>query len=104
LNSNSDEYSGFTGNIEGGPTARGPRGGRFGGDRGGQSPFRDDSDYKSHYPKNGNFGPQFLEEFFKLPSLTKDDQVEIISELTKGSEINLTPSKLVQVLNDHIIS
>ena len=104
LKRNNDEYSGFTGNIEGGPTARGPRGGGFSGDRGGHSPFRDDNEYKNNYPKNGNFGPQFLEEFFKLPSLTKEDQVEIISELTKGNEINMTPGKLVQVLNEHIIS
>lgn len=103
-NNGGGEYSGFTGNIEGGPTARGPRGGRFSGERGGHSPFRDDNEYNSVYQENGNFGPPFLEEFFQLPSLTKDDQVEILNELTKGSEINLTPSKLVQVLNEHIIS
>ena len=106
-NTDYDQYSGFTGNIEGGPTARGPRGGGpsfYNGDRGGHSPFRDEDEYKSQAQKSGNFGPQFLEEFFKLPNLSKDDQVEIISELTKGSEINMTPSKLVEVLNDHIIS
>jgi len=46
----------------------------------------------------------YLKEFYRLPSLSKLDQVEIIGELTKGSEVNMTPSKLVETLNDYIIS
>jgi hypothetical protein len=45
-----------------------------------------------------------MKDFYKLPNLTKMDQVKIIEELTKGSEVNMTPSKLVSVLNDHIVS
>lgn len=82
----------------------GPGSGRYSGDRGGHSPIKDENEYDGNFQEKGNFGPQFLEEFFQLPNLTKEDQIEIISELTKGNEINMTPSKLVQVLNDHIIS
>ena len=46
----------------------------------------------------------YMKEFYKLPNLTKTDQVKIIEELTKGSEVNMTPSKLVGVLNDFIVS
>jgi len=54
--------------------------------------------------KTGNYGSAYLEEYFKLPNLTKDDEQQIIAELTKGSEVNMTPSMLVEVLNDHIVS
>ena len=84
------DYSGFTGNIPGGPTSRGPGGG--GSNVGGGT------DDKNHVAS-----PE-LQEFYKLPLLSKVDQVEIVTELTKGSEINMTPSLLVQTLNDFIIS
>lgn len=80
------DYSGFTGNLPGGPTSRGPGGGSGGTD-----------------DKNQVASPE-LQEFYKLPLLSKADQVEIVTELTKGSEINMTPSLLVQTLNDFIIS
>ena len=85
-------YSGFTGNISGGPTERGTGAGN--GSRGSGS----------HPGEGSPFNGTNLDEFYKLPTLTKQDQVEIIAELTQGSEINMTPSKLVEVLNDHIIS
>jgi hypothetical protein len=86
------DYSGFTGNLPGGPTmkySRGPGGGSGGTDNNG-----DDDQVAS---------PE-LQEFYKLPLLSKADQVEIVTELTKGSEINMTPSLLVETLNDFIIS
>lgn len=62
-------YSGFTGNLSGGPTERGPgagRGSRGGGSSGGSS----------------SSGSSDLHDFYRLPQLTKQDQVEIIAELT----------------------
>ena len=50
-----------------------------------------------------NYGT-YMRDFYKLPNLTKTDQIKIIEELTKGSEVNMTPSKLVGVLNDFIVS
>ena len=70
-------YGGFTGNIEGGPTANGPRNGR----RGGTKKNSEDETEGS-----------YLQEFFKLPILSKRDQLEIVGELTKGCEVNMTPS------------
>ena len=67
-------YGGFTGNIEGGPTANGPR--RRG------SKKNSEDEYEGSY----------LQEFFKLPILSKRDQLEIVGELTKGCEVNMTPS------------
>ena len=84
LNYESGEYTGFTGNLPGGPTSRGP--GRTGSAGG----------------SGTNEGG--LQEFYRLPLLTKQDQVQIISEITKGSELNMTPSVLVKTLNDFIIS
>lgn len=54
--------------------------------------------------KSNNYSAEYLEEYFKLPNLSKKDQSEIVRELTKGSEVNMTPSMLVEVLNDHIVS
>jgi ATP-dependent protease Clp ATPase subunit len=45
-----------------------------------------------------------LSDFYKLPTLQKSDQIDIIGELTQGSEVNMTPSKLVGVLDEFIIS
>lgn len=51
-----------------------------------------------------DFSGSFLSDFYKLPSLQKSDQIDIIGELTEGSEVNMTPSKLVGVLDEFIIS
>jgi hypothetical protein len=91
---NSSDYSGFTGNLEGGPThqgTRGPKGSNSNSDPGNGYDF-------------DQFTGSYMQDFYKLPTLTKMDQIEIIGELTKGSEVNMTPSKLVDTLNDHIVS
>lgn len=84
-------YSGFTGSSHSGSRPTKSSGSRGSGSKGDNN---DPTDNKSDE----------LREFYRLPTLTKMDQVEIIQELTKGSEVNMTPSQLVDTLNDHIIS
>ena len=43
-------------------------------------------------------------EFFQLPKLSKGDIDQIISEISGDAENGWTPSKLVETLNDFIIS
>ena len=45
-----------------------------------------------------------LRDFYRLPSLSKMDQIEIIGELTHGISMSMTPRMLVEKLNDFIIS
>lgn len=78
---NQQQFEGFTGNIEGITDDGLPYGG-------GTTTSQNSDIY----------------EFYQLPLLTKQDQVDIITELTKGMEINMTPKVLVECLNQHIIS
>ena len=77
------QYEGYTGNVEGIPDDPTSYGGGSSGQKGGNNE---------------------IYEFYQLPLLTKQDQIEIITELTKGMEINMTPKMLVEKLNQHIIS
>ena len=70
--------------------------------------YSDNDQYKGFTGPNPEpeepFSGSFLSDFYKLPTLQKTDQIDIIGELTQGSEVNMTPSKLVGVLDEFIIS
>ena len=72
--SNNEMYKGFTGGSEGGNNNKGT------------------SKKSSSSSSGATGGESYLRDFYSLPDLSKLDQVEIITELTNGSEINMTPS------------
>jgi len=93
---NADMYTGFSGTM-GGQESGGQRGRKTSG--GGRGSREEGGGQNEEF-----FNSEFLNEFYKVPSLSQADMAEIIGEVQKGTGIDMSPRMLVEALDNFIIS